>query len=222
MEHAVLPYLKEKYALRGVIKSRLFHAAGAGESVIDEYISDLEAGTNPTVGLSAHAGQIDIRITAKADSEEEADRMIARVADEVKKRLGEHLYGSDGETLEGIIATRLVANNEKLAVVECGLNGTLTERFKRETGVFVGSEVYDRLCDPASLRQHVQELRSRLNAEYALGVGLEPETLKQTIHLVLVTPDDVKETTRSYGGPASLVIAWANNLALDFLRRCLS
>lgn len=221
LEHAVLPYLKEKYALRGVIKSRLLHAAGVGESVIDEHISDLEAGTNPTVGLSAHAGQIDIRITAKANTAEEADTMIDRVADEVQNRLGKHLYGSDADTLEGVIANRLAANKWKLAVVECGLSGTLTERLKRENRAFSGSEIHEHLCHPSLLRLHVQELRTRLNSAYALGVDLQPGTVNHTIHLVLVTPDEVKEATRTYGGPAPLVVAWANNLALDFLRRCL-
>ena len=52
-------------------------------------IGDLEMLTNPTVGLAAHSGQVDIRITAKADSIQQADEMIRPVEDELRRRNGE-------------------------------------------------------------------------------------------------------------------------------------
>jgi nicotinamide-nucleotide amidase len=54
-ENDVLPYLKNKYNLLGTIKASVLHAAGIGESQIDEWIADLETNANPTVGLAAHA-----------------------------------------------------------------------------------------------------------------------------------------------------------------------
>ena len=79
LEHSILPYLKERYNLKGVIKARVLHTSGVGESQIDDRIGDLEQLSNPTVGLAAHAGQVDIRITAKADTEEIADALIQEV-----------------------------------------------------------------------------------------------------------------------------------------------
>ena len=55
LEHAILPYLRERYQLTDVIKTRLLHTAGVGESQIDDKIADLERLSNPTVGLAAHA-----------------------------------------------------------------------------------------------------------------------------------------------------------------------
>ncbi len=66
-ENTVLPYLRGRYQLTGTIKTRVLHVAGLGESQIDEWIGDLELLGNPTVGLSAHPGLVDIRITAKAE-----------------------------------------------------------------------------------------------------------------------------------------------------------
>ena len=68
MQEKVIPYLHEHFDLKSVIKTRILHTSGVGESQIDERIADLERLSNPTVGLSAHAGQVDVRITAKAES----------------------------------------------------------------------------------------------------------------------------------------------------------
>ena len=105
IEHVAIPYLTQHYQLSGTIKARVLHAAGIGESVVDDLIGDLEMLTNPTVGLLAHPGQVDVRITAKAGSVEEADQMIEGVEATVRERLGEAIYGADSETLEGALAT---------------------------------------------------------------------------------------------------------------------
>ena len=67
MLHSIVPYLISKFKITDVIMMRVLHSAGLGESQIDDWISDLEKLTNPTVGLAAHSGQVDIRITAKAE-----------------------------------------------------------------------------------------------------------------------------------------------------------
>jgi molybdopterin-biosynthesis enzyme MoeA-like protein len=72
------------------------HTAGVPESKVDDLIADLEELKNPTVGLSAHPGIVDIRITAKSESKEEADRMIQDVEDVVRQRLGSDIFGADG------------------------------------------------------------------------------------------------------------------------------
>ncbi len=101
-ENAILPYLRQHYRLSGTIKARLIHTAGVGESLIDERIGDLETLSNPTVGLAAHSGQVDVRITAKADSEDQADRMIQVIELDLRNRLGDWIYGADQETLEEV------------------------------------------------------------------------------------------------------------------------
>ncbi len=106
-EKKVLPYLKTRYALSGTIQARLLHVAGVGESQIDEWIGDLETSQNPTVGLAAHAGQIDIRVAAKAASASEASQMIEKTVQAIYQRLGEHIYGEDDVTLEKVIQQEL-------------------------------------------------------------------------------------------------------------------
>ncbi|HKZ69923.1 MAG TPA: CinA family nicotinamide mononucleotide deamidase-related protein, partial [Anaerolineales bacterium] len=93
MDNAVLPYLRKRFALTGIIKSRDVKVSGLGESMVDEKVSDLEKLTNPTVGLNAKSGVVIIRITATAASEAEADRLIAAVERTARERLGDAIFG---------------------------------------------------------------------------------------------------------------------------------
>jgi hypothetical protein len=82
-----------------------------GESNVDELVADLETLSNPTVGLAAHPGQVDVRITAKAASLELAERLIQPVEAKVRRLLGVKIYGSDAETLESVVAALLEQHN---------------------------------------------------------------------------------------------------------------
>src|SRR5512142_195214 len=129
-QNAVIPYLRERFQLTGTIKARVLHVAGVGESTIDEWVGDLETNPNPTVGLLAHPGQVDIRITAKADSLAEADRMIAEMEARVRERIPEGLFGAYHETLERTGIQSLRDKEYSAALVECGLAGTLRGRME--------------------------------------------------------------------------------------------
>jgi hypothetical protein len=117
------------------------HTAGAGESQIDDLIGDLEQLSNPTVGLSAHSGQVDVRITAKADTEELADKLIHPLEETLRQRLGDWVYGADEDTLEKIVLDNLAAKDWTLTVVEAGLNGDLIRRLAAVPGPFSGGEI---------------------------------------------------------------------------------
>ena len=68
-ENRVIPYLREKFDLREMIVSRILKIAEIGESSVDDRIGHLiRHSTNPTVGVLAHPGQVDVRISVKTDS----------------------------------------------------------------------------------------------------------------------------------------------------------
>ena len=128
LEESVLPMLCQRFDMHGTIKALVLHTAGAGESLVDEWIGDLEMLDNPTVGLLAHPGQVDIRITAKANSVEEADQMIAKMVTVIHERVGDSIYGTDKETLEEVISRLLTVREWKLAVAEYGLDNQIQNR----------------------------------------------------------------------------------------------
>jgi nicotinamide-nucleotide amidase len=134
LENDVIPYLRRRFDLHQVIKARILRTAALGESRIDTILSELLTGTNPTVGLSAHPGQTDVRITAKGDSEEEADRLIAPVEAEVRRLLGPIVYGTDKETVEEVLLRDLSKAGLMLVAAESGTGGLLTNRLSTAPG----------------------------------------------------------------------------------------
>jgi nicotinamide-nucleotide amidase len=219
MRNAVLPFLANHYSLHDVIKSLTLHTSGAGESQIDELIADLEKGSNPTVGLSAHAGQVDIRITAKADSLNQVDTMIREIETSVRQRLGNWIYGVDEQTLQEVALDHLAALGWSLGLVEAGLNGKLTERLAATDGPFVGGKVLTELPQPAQLQGLANEFKAAQDVDVCIGIGLYPAGEKQDIHLILITPDNERTLIRSYGGPPQLAQSWAVNITLDLIRK---
>jgi len=130
----IVPFLKERYPL-GIIKALNLRAAGIGESALDDMMgADLLENSNPTVGLAAHSGVIDMRITAKADSESAADEMIARVAAILNERVGTYIFGQDHDTIEVALVQRLQAAGGTLAISEIGITEAVIKRIKAVPG----------------------------------------------------------------------------------------
>lgn len=127
-EGSVLPFLRQELGLEAVIQSRILRTAGVGESDIDRRIADLEESTNPTVGLAAHAGSVDIRISAKAVDANEAQRMLDEMEAQVRARLGDLIYGVGGETIEEVVVRLLAVRGLNLAVLETNTGGLLASR----------------------------------------------------------------------------------------------
>jgi competence/damage-inducible protein CinA-like protein len=220
MEHAVIPYLRERFGLQGLIKARILRTAGAGESAIDQQISDLETLSNPTVGLSAHAGSVDIRITAKAETDLEADQLIQPIEAELRLRLGQWIFGADEETLEETALAHLEELSWNLAVVEAGLGGRLTQRLAK-TGhpAFLGGEVLAEHPNPAQLMSACRTFRQSRQADLCIGIALHRGEEKQNLRLVILSPIKERTINRSYGGPPKMAERWAVNMCLDLLRR---
>ena len=118
---AVIPYLQRRFNLNKVIKVSTLHVGGIGEGVLDDQVGDLEALSNPTVGLTAHSGVVDIRIAAKASTTAAAGDMIAAVEQDVRLRLGDNLFGADNDTLESVTLNAVARHGWTLATVESGL-----------------------------------------------------------------------------------------------------
>jgi nicotinamide-nucleotide amidase len=222
LQDAILPYLRTRFGLGGVIKARVLRTAGAGESWLDERIADLERLGNPTVGLSAHPGQVDIRITAKAESESQADAMIATTEATVRERLAEAVYGTDADTLVGSVMHALRSRGWHISIAESGTAGSLASLLADFPDRFVGSQAQAGDGSAVDLAEAVSQIGERRDAEVGLGVALIPQGDRHILHMLLHTPDDHSETERSYGGPASSAPVWAANMALDLLRRSLA
>jgi competence/damage-inducible protein CinA-like protein len=218
VKRAVLPYLRQRFDLKGTIKSRVLHTVGVGESQIDDLIGDLEALSNPTVGMAAHSGQVDVRITAKADSAEAADDLIQPVEAAIRQRLGTWIYGADQETLEKAALDAMEKKGWTFVVVEAGLSGNLIRRLAGVSGPFMGGEMLPDLPSPKELAHSTEAFRQSRGANAALGVTVLPGSEKQDVHLVLISPEGTQEFVRPYGGPPEYASRWALHHSLDLIR----
>ncbi|HHT27542.1 MAG TPA: competence/damage-inducible protein A [Firmicutes bacterium] len=134
MEQTVLPYLTAKQGKR-VTRSRVVHFYGLGESAMEELVADLVANQgNPTIAPYAGAGETRLRITARADSDEEAERLIAPILTEICRRGGDHIYGFDGASLEQVVGELLSARSQTLATAESCSGGLLAHRLTNIPG----------------------------------------------------------------------------------------
>lgn len=220
-ENEVFPYLKKRYQLSGLIKARVLHTSGMGEGAIDEKIGEYELLANPTVGLAAHYGMVDVRITAKAETDEKANLLIADVENSIRERLGSVIYGADSDTLEGVTLAALALRGWTLAVVEVNTGGELSRQLTSSgSPAFISGKILASLPDGQELSQLVS---AEMNAHHvAAGLGLMARPAvssgRSEVDIVIITPRHEVKETRGYGGHPKNVPAWGSNSALDMLR----
>lgn len=208
LHEAIIPYLQKMFNLSEIIKIRLLHCAGLGEGTIDEKIADLEELKNPTVGLAAHTGVVDIRIAAKAKNENDANAMIAEVEAQARERLGDVIFGVDEDTLEEVTLTAVAKRGWILTTIESGLDGKLARK--------IPNTASHTDLDPASLMDTLRAARAESNADAALGVAAYIE--ERSAEIALITPTIEKTRHITYGGPPKSLANWSVNLGLNLLR----
>ena len=108
-----------------IILSRTIKTFSIAESAVDEIVSPLLSSTNPTLAVYAKPDGIHLRLTAKAKTREEAEGMIAKRETEIHSLLGEIFWGSDEETLEGVVGNLLSEKGLTLATMESCTGGML-------------------------------------------------------------------------------------------------
>jgi len=115
-----------------VLVSRTLKAAGIGESDLAQRIAptieSLERGGSATIALLASAGEVRVRITAKAQTREAALESIAPVEEDVRSRLGSLIFGADEEKLEGVIAAMATQRQITISVAESFTGGLVASR----------------------------------------------------------------------------------------------
>ncbi|HEX9839748.1 MAG TPA: molybdopterin-binding protein [Anaerolineales bacterium] len=209
LHESVIPYLQKRFDLDEIIKIRILHCAGLGEGMIDEKIDDLETLSNPTVGLAAHTGVVDIRIAAKAKNEAEADTMIADIENQIRERLGNVVFGADEDRLETTTLKEVAKRGWTLTAIESGLDGLLARKIPHTASI--------PNLKAASLMDTLRAARADSDADAALGVAVYLE--ERAAEMALITPQGEKTHRITYGGPPRSLPRWSVNLALDWLRR---
>ncbi len=231
METRILPWLREKTGGEQIILSKTLRTCAVGESLVDSKITDLETSTNPTVGLLAHPGQTDVRITAKAKTRAEAETMIEEMETRVRERLGDWIYGTGEETVEEVVARLLAARNWRIAIAETNTGGRIAERLRtRPEGerIIKSAMLLDNVSDlsEANAASIAEQLRAVSGAEIALTV-LGSVEAEQSMYgaetgrtaLAIAAERETIKRSHSVGGTTDQAQAWVVIRALDLVRR---
>ena len=113
----------------GVIRSRTLRVFGMGESQVESLLRErMNALTNPTLAPYAKEGEVELRVTAKAPTAEEAAALIAPVEEEIRALLGDLVYGADVSSLEQVVLEGLKAKGLTLGTAESCTGGLIAKR----------------------------------------------------------------------------------------------
>jgi len=214
-----VPYLKSQGWGQEIIVSRILKFWGLAESSLADKVADFFDLQNPTVAPYANFGEVKLRISAKAPSEEAAYQIIAPVEEQLRQIGGLDCYGSDEDTIASVVGELLTVTQTTLSVAESCTGGGLGQLLTSVSGssrYFWGGVIsYDNSVkqnllgvDPEALAQHgavsaivAQQMavgiRSRLNTTWGISItgvaGPDGGTEIKPVGLVyigLAGPDD--------------------------------
>jgi len=202
----------------GLIFTPLLRVWGLGESAVEERLDSVIHSNNPTVATYAKSDAIDVRITAKAETREQAEQQVAEMEMRVRLILGHYIFGVDKDTLQSVIGKHLSSRNQWLAVMESLTGGLLSSTitdYLSSSKHFIGGivsyspdlkvqmgvpreiiEEYGVISEETA-RAMAHAVRERLGADYGLGItgvaGLEKQEDKPigTIHIAIEGPEGV-------------------------------
>lgn len=197
-EESVEPYLAGLTSQ--VICSQTVKICGVGESRAETMIKDMiDAQTNPTLATYAKTGEVHIRVTAGAENEKAARKLIKPVVKELKSRFGNDIYSTEeGTTLEKAVVDLLMANELTVTCAESCTGGMLSARLINVPGV---SEVYKSgmvTYSNKAKRRFLGVKKSTLQKYGAVSEQVAEEMAKGAI---LFTKADVSVAVTGIAGP---------------------
>lgn len=231
-ETAVIPYLREERGITTVILVRTLHAVGLGESVIGERIADLMQQANPTVGISAKRARYELRIGARAESQAEAEAMIAQTEAIIRERLGQYLLGD--EELPAVVARLLRERNLTLALYEGIIQAPVLHALLAAPDIeqhLRGVEIHplDRPADEQAASDLAAAGASTVADQWQsdLALGVQPASIANeqgftAVAFALVTPNGERRLTRPFDLRSAEGREFIGTAALDVLRRYLA
>ena len=243
----ILPRLHQR-ATGAIIFSKTLKVFGLPEGTVGELVSPLLSSANPTLGVYAKADGIHLRFTAKAQSQKQAEEMIAQGEARVRSILGESIWGTDNDTLASVVGHLLAEKELSLAVMECCTGGLLTATitdtpdisayfrggliaYSNEALIAYGVDA-GLIDDCGVISSEVAQAMakvSRLRLETDIGISITgvigPDGLEDkpagTMYIGIDSSENKKTIKRNYSGDRSRVKRLVIVAALSELRKML-
>lgn len=241
------PILEERFGGKTFIRRRVVRTCGMSESAVNQAIQDTLKRGVPVVGLTAKETGVDIRVIAREPSAEQSQARVDRTEAMIREKLGDAVYGVDGQELEEVVGALLKQRRLKLAVAESCTGGLIGGRI---TSIAGSSEYFERgvvaysdlsktelLGVPRDLIERHGAVSSEVAAAMALGIrqaaradlglavtgiaGPGGGTEQKPVGLVIIalaTIQGVKTVEHRFLGDREQVRLKASQMALDMVR----
>lgn len=236
----VVPHLQTRYKL-GVIMPYVMKTAGIGESMLDELIgAEILESSNPTVGLAAHHGVIDIRVTAKAATREDAQEMIDAMVSRIRERVGQHIFGDGEQRIEDVLSKLLSDQQLTVSAIEVGIDAGLQSQLQASPEGYQTLKSYQHYEHPdqlaathadyrgLNLRQLSEKaastLREQSGSQYAIVIVSLPDVNENADHeygssLAVAHSGGVVSRGYGFGAKSEVIKEWLSRWALSSVWR---
>ena len=194
----VKPYLIKKGD--GIIESKVVRVLGIGESMAAEKLKKfIENGVNPTVAPYAKEEDVIFRITAKAESQKEALKLIEPVKNQIEEILGQDVYGEGEETtIEMVVGDLLIKNNLKISTAESCTGGMIASRLVSVPGI---SDVFLEGAVTYANEAKVRTLNVKEETLKKYGAVSEETAREMAEGMAKRTGSDIAVVTTGIAGP---------------------
>jgi nicotinamide-nucleotide amidase len=247
-EESCLPRLS-RLAGGSRLFTRVLKATGTTESWLDERIAPIYTQyQNPVTTILAGAGEIQIHITGKGKTEDDARKIVMELADKIELELGDLIFSRGEESLEQIVGYYLLMRQMTLAVAESCTGGLVSQRITAVPGsshyFLCGITCYSNRSkqDLANIPPLVIEMngavseevakglaegiRRKTNATLGLGItgiagpsGGSLEKPVGLVHIALSMESSLDHREFRFAGDRERIRLFASQAALDMIRR---
>jgi nicotinamide-nucleotide amidase len=242
------PVLEERFGGRTFIRRRILRTCGLSESAVNQAIQNILKSGAPRVGLTVKETGVDIRVIARGPNAEQAQAQVDRTDAGIREKLGDAVYGVDGQELEEVVGALLKQRRLKLSVAESCTGGLIggritsiagsSEYFERGSVVYSDLAKTEMLGVPGDLIERhgavsgqvaeamAKGIRQSARTDLGLSVtgiaGPGGGTEKKPVGLVytaLASAQGVKAVEHRFLGTREQVRIRASQMALDMVRR---
>lgn len=234
----------------GVVLARsVFRTTGLGESALDARIASIYTKyKNPETTVLARLGQVEVRLTARGKNQEEANRLLQEVGDQIDQALDKYIFARSEQSLEEVVGMYLVMKNASISIAESCTGGMLAERLTSVPGssryFMSGVITYsnESKMELAGIPPLLLEMQGAVSEEVArglaegirqragttIGVGVtgiagpaggSEEKPVGTVHVSVATPMETAHRRFQFPGDREKIRWQASQAALDMVRR---
>lgn len=242
-EHEVVSRLRSRPG--AALFTRTLRVAGMGESTVEERLGDLIHTSNPTVATYAKRDAVDVRITAKAATEGDAQALVLDMEVRARQVIDSHIFGIDQDTPQSVALRMLIERDLTLATMESctgGLLASLLTDVPGSSAAFLGglvsyaadlkvrwgvpTETIEEhgVISVETARAMAAAVREQLGADVGVGItgvagpDLQEDKPAGTVHIAVITASHSSDTSQLFRGVRAEIKWRAAITALNLLR----